>query len=130
MIHGIGTDIVKIARVEAALGRHGEHFAARILGAEELAVFHTRYKANAWRGVRYLATRFAAKEAFAKATGFGMRMPMCWHAMQALNGPQGEPTAVCSGALKEFMDNKQLSAKLSISDEAEYALAFVILEQT
>ena len=81
------------------------------------------------RGIRFLATRFAAKEAFSKAIGLGMRMPMTWRAMQVLNAPSGKPQAVTSGVLKEFMDLHGLSAQVSITDEDDYAVAFVIVEK-
>lgn len=130
MIFGIGTDIIRIQRIEAALERNGERFAEKILGPQELEKYHRRKQQVAARGIRFLATRFAAKEAFSKAIGLGMRMPMTWRAMQTLNAPSGKPVVVVSGALKEFMENSQLSAQVSITDEAEYAVAFVIVEKT
>ena len=99
MIYGIGTDIVQISRVEAALARNGERFAERILGPEELVKYHARRAKNDVRGLRFLATRFSAKEAFSKAIGLGMRMPMTWRSAQMLNAPSGKPVIVCSGAL-------------------------------
>ena len=129
MIYGIGTDIIRIARIEAALGRHGDRFASKILGAEEFSKYQARSAKVAARGVRFLATRFAAKEAFSKAIGLGMRMPMTWRAMQVLNAPSGKPQAVTSGVLKEFMDLHGLSAQVSITDEDDYAVAFVIVEK-
>jgi holo-[acyl-carrier protein] synthase len=130
MIHGIGTDIIQIARVQGVLQRNGERFAEKILGPEELENYHRRRQKVEARGLRFLATRFAAKEAFSKALGLGMRMPMTWRAMQTLNDPAGRPVAVCSGALKEYMDLHQLSAQVSLTDEADYAVAFVIVEKT
>lgn len=130
MIFGIGTDIIRIQRIEAALERNGERFAEKILGPQELEKYHRRKQKVAARGIRFLATRFAAKEAFSKAIGLGMRMPMTWRAMQTLNAPSGKPVVVVSGALKEFMENNHLSAQVSITDEAEYAVAFVIVEKT
>jgi holo-[acyl-carrier protein] synthase len=130
MIFGIGTDIVRIQRIEAELERNGERFAEKILGPQELEKYHRRKQQVAARGIRFLATRFAAKEAFSKAIGLGMRMPMTWRAMQTLNAPSGKPIVVVSGALKEFMENNHLSAQVSITDEAEYAVAFVIVEKT
>ena len=127
MIYGIGTDIVQISRVEAALKRSGERFAEKILGPEELVKYHARRAKNDVRGLRFLATRFSAKEAFSKAIGLGMRMPMTWRSAQMLNAPGGKPTIVCSGALAEFMRANGLSAQVSISDEADYAVAFVIV---
>ena len=129
MIYGIGTDICKIPRIEAALARHGERFARKILGPQELDKFRARSAKNAVRGVRFLATRFAAKEAFSKAIGLGLRMPMTWPAAQMLNHPSGKPMIVCSGVLAEFMEKNRLSAQVTISDEEEYAVAFVIVEQ-
>lgn len=129
MIYGIGTDICKIPRIEAALARHGERFAKKILGPQELEKFRARSAKNAVRGVRFLATRFAAKEAFSKAIGLGLRMPMTWPAAQMLNHPSGKPMIVCSGVLAQFMEKNRLSAQVTISDEEEYAVAFVIVEQ-
>lgn len=129
MIYGIGTDIIQISRIEAALARNGERFAEKILGPEELQVYRRRKARVEARGLRYLATRFAAKEAFSKAIGLGMRMPMTWRAMQTLNAPGGRPVPVASGQLKEFMDNHGLTAQVSITDEADYAVAFVIVEK-
>jgi holo-[acyl-carrier protein] synthase len=128
-IYGIGTDIVQISRVEAALARNGERFAEKILGPQELEKYHARRAANAVRGLRFLATRFSAKEAFSKAIGMGMHMPMTWRSAQMLNAPGGKPVIVCSGALDEFMRQNRLSAQVSISDEADYGVAFVIVTQ-
>lgn len=129
MIYGIGTDIVQISRVKAALDRNGERFAERILGPEELVKYYARRAKNEVRGLRFLATRFSAKEAFSKAIGLGMRMPMTWRSAQMLNAPSGKPTIVCSGALDEFMRTHRLSAQVTISDEADYGVAFVIVTQ-
>jgi holo-[acyl-carrier protein] synthase len=128
MIYGIGTDILQISRIEAALARNGERFAEKILGPEELEKYRRRKAKVEARGIRFLATRFAAKEAFSKAIGLGMRMPMTWRSMQTLNAPSGKPVVVTSGALTEFMELNGLSAQVSITDEADYAVAFVIVE--
>jgi holo-[acyl-carrier protein] synthase len=129
MIYGIGTDIIQISRVEAVLSRNGDRFAEKILGPQELEKYHARKSKVEARGIRFLATRFAAKEAFSKAIGLGMRMPMTWRAMQTLNAPSGKPVAVTSGTLKAFMEDHGLTAQVSITDEAEYAVAFVIVEK-
>lgn len=129
MIYGIGTDIVQISRVQAALEHSGERFAEKILGPEELVKYHARRAKNETRGLRFLATRFSAKEAFSKAIGLGMRMPMTWRSAQMLNAPSGKPIIVCSGALEEFMRQNRLTAQVSISDEADYGVAFVIVTQ-
>lgn len=129
MIYGIGTDIVQIARIDDALARHGDRFAEKILGSEELDKYCQRKSKVEARGVRFLASRFAAKEAFSKAIGLGMRSPMTWRAMQVLNAPSGKPIVVTSGDLLEFMEKNGLTAQVSISDEADYAVAFVIVEK-
>ena len=129
MIYGIGTDIVQISRVEAALKRSGPRFAEKILGPEELVKYHARRAKHDVRGLRFLATRFSAKEAFSKAIGLGMRMPMTWRSAQMLNAPSGKPMIVCSGALDEFMRTHRLTAQVTISDEADYGVAFVIVTQ-
>jgi holo-[acyl-carrier protein] synthase len=129
MIYGIGTDIIQISRVQAALGRHGDRFAERVLGPEELEKFKRRRDKVEARGLRFLATRFAAKEAFSKAIGLGIRMPMTWRAMQTLNAPSGKPIVKTSGALEKFMQENGLTAQVTITDEAEYAVAFVIVEK-
>jgi len=129
MIYGIGTDIIQISRIEAALGRHGDRFAEKILGFEELEKYKRRKAKVEARGIRFLATRFAAKEAFSKALGLGLRMPMTWRAMQTLNAPSGKPIVVTSGVLQEYMEQNGLTALVSITDEAEYAVAFVIVEK-
>jgi holo-[acyl-carrier protein] synthase len=129
MIYGIGTDIMQISRIEAALSRHGDRFAERILGPQELAKYHHRKAKVEARGIRFLATRFAAKEAFSKAIGIGLKMPMTWRAMQTLNASSGKPIVVTSGVLEEFMQKNGLTAQVSITDEVEYAVAFVIVEK-
>lgn len=130
MIYGIGTDLIQVARIQQAVDRHGERFAEKILGSEELQIYRQRNRLNCQRGSDFLATRFAAKEAFAKALGFGMRAPMRWDWMQTLNQPNGRPAVITSDQLKNFMQQHRLSAQISISDQAGYAIAFVIVEQT
>jgi holo-[acyl-carrier protein] synthase len=80
------------------------------------------------RGVRYLASRFAAKEAFSKAVGLGMRMPMWWTRCQVLKAPSGKPGIVTNGELKAWCDAHRLHFHVSISDEADTAVAFVVAE--
>lgn len=129
MIYGIGTDILQISRLRAALERRGDRLAEKILGPEEMQRYLHRKSRVEARGLRYLATRFAAKEAFSKAIGLGMRMPMTWRAMQTLNAPGGKPVIVTSGSLKAFMEQNRLTAQVSVTDETDYVVAFVIVEQ-
>ena len=127
MIIGIGTDILQIERLQAAYDRTQGRLAERILGPDEMKVFQHRLARNHKRGMAFLATRFAAKEAFSKAIGLGMRSPMTWRAMQTLNDPSGKPRVVCSGALKDFMETKFFTAQVSVSDEVDMAIAFVVV---
>ena len=129
MIYGIGTDLIQIARIMAALERYGPRFAEKILGIEELQIYHHRTAKLAVRGHRFLATRFAAKEAFSKAIGLGIHMPMTWQAMQTLSAPDGKPIVSTSGALSIFMEQHGLTEQVSITDETDYAAAFVIVEK-
>jgi holo-[acyl-carrier-protein] synthase len=129
MIVGIGTDIADIRRIEAALARRGERFAQKVLGPQELQVYRTRSARAPARGVRYLATRFSAKEAFSKAVGLGMRMPMTWRACEILNAPGGKPQLRLHGALAEWFGRQGWVAQVSVSDESDYAVAFVTVEQ-
>jgi holo-[acyl-carrier protein] synthase len=129
MIYGIGTDIVQIARIASSITRHGSRFVEKILGQQELEKYNERKGGNESYGIRYLATRFAAKEAFSKALGTGIQLPMSWHTMQTLNDARGKPVVMISGTLKEFMEQQGLTAHISISDESEYAVAFVIVEK-
>ena len=127
MIAGVGTDILKIDRLVASYQRTQGRLAERILGPDEMLVFKARLARNESRGMAYLATRFAAKEAFSKAIGLGMRSPMSWRAMQTLNDPSGKPVVKCSGKLEAFMAEKFFSAQVSISDEVDMAIAFVVV---
>jgi holo-[acyl-carrier protein] synthase len=129
MIYGIGTDICQIGRIADALVRNGDRFAERVLGPDEMQTYHARKAASPVRAQRFLATRFAAKEAFGKAIGLGVAMPMTLHNAQLLNEESGKPVMVCSGTLAEFMQQNRLSSHVTVSDEADYAVAFVIVEQ-
>ena len=85
MIFGIGTDLCDVRRITATLARKGDRFAEKVLGPDELKVFHARRAKVDGRGIRFLATRFSAKEAFSKAVGMGLHMPMTWRSCEILN---------------------------------------------
>jgi holo-[acyl-carrier protein] synthase len=129
MIYGIGTDICDVRRIRASLDRHGERFARKILSEAELATWHARSVRWPERGVRYLATRFSAKEAFSKAVGLGMRMPMTWRLCEVGKLRSGQPVIVLHGGLKDWFDARGLSAHVSVTDESDYAASFVVVEQ-
>ena len=129
MIYGIGTDICDVRRIAASLARHGERLPERVLAERELAIWRARSQRWPERGVRYLATRFSAKEAFSKAIGLGMRMPMTWRSCEVANLPGGQPTLVLHGELAEWFDTRGLRAHLSVTDESDYAASFVVVER-
>jgi len=129
MIVGIGTDVCDITRIAAALDRHGDRFAQRVLGPDELRVFEARRSRAARRGLSYLATRFSAKEAFSKAIGLGMHAPMSWRSCEVINAPGGRPEIRLHGALASWFQERQWRAFVSVSDEANVATAFVVVEK-
>ncbi len=129
MIYGIGTDICDVRRIRASLDRHGDRFAQKILSDAELSAWRARGARWPERGVRYLATRFSAKEAFSKAIGLGMRMPMTWRLCEVGKLPSGQPVIVLHGGLKEWFDTKGLVAHITVTDETDYAASFCVVER-
>ena len=124
MIRGIGVDIVAIARVRAALSLHGERFARHLLAQDEWDAYLSARDAG-----RFLAKRFAAKEAFAKALGTGLRAPVTLTAIAIMHDEAGRPQLrAVSPALAEWLAERRLTWQVSISDEADYAVAFVVVE--
>lgn len=124
MIHGIGTDIVAVRRLQQMWERHGDRALEKLLAPQEMADF-----ARAADKGRFLAKRFAAKEAFSKALGTGVRPPAVLPAIAVGHDDLGKPNLVFCGRLAEMIKNQGLKAHLSLSDEADYAIAYVILER-
>jgi holo-[acyl-carrier protein] synthase len=128
MIYGIGTDICDIRRIRASLERHGERFATKVLSEGEMKMYRARSLRWPERGIRFIATRFSAKEAFSKAVGLGMRMPMTWRHCEIGKLPSGQPTIVLHGELKTWFEAKGLSAHITVTDEVDYAASFCVVE--
>ena len=128
MIFGVGTDICDIRRLRDTFARRGERFAQKVLGPHELEVFRYRLAKVESRGISYLATRFSAKEAFSKAIGLGMRMPMTWRDCEVVKAASGKPEIRLHGALAEWFTQRGLRAHVSVSDETDYAASFVVVE--
>ena len=124
MIFGIGTDIVEVARIEASLTQFGDAFAKRVLAGAELPNYHaSKIKA------RFLAKRFAAKEAFSKALGTGLRAPATFQNIAVSHDDLGKPILVLAPELQAFLTKKNIqNMHISISDEKNLAAAFVVLE--
>ena len=124
MIYGVGTDLVEIARIERALARFGERFARHILCAPELENFRALRQP-----APYLAKRIAAKEAFGKALGSGVRAPVDWHGVWVSHRDLGQPQLEFSTAVAALLEAEGIRrAHLSLSDERSLASATVILE--
>jgi holo-[acyl-carrier protein] synthase len=127
-IYGIGTDVCDVRRIRSTLERRGQRFAEKVLGPHEIEVFRERLAKVEARGISYLATRFSAKEAFSKAIGMGMRMPMTWRHCEVVKAPSGKPEIRRHGALAEWFDARGLQAHVSVTDETDYAASFVVVE--
>lgn len=131
MIVGIGTDIVLIRRIQLLSEKYGLRFARRVLGPNEMIEYErrlSRVPAGPDRALRYLAKRFAAKEAFSKAVGLGFRGPMTLLSVEFLNKPGGKPYVLARKEMATYMEQHKLCAHVSISDEVDSATAFVIVE--
>jgi holo-[acyl-carrier protein] synthase len=125
VIYGIGTDIVSVRRMQDLHARFGGRLAQRVLSAEELGDY-----ARAADKDTFLAKRFAAKEAFAKAAGTGMRTPLHFAAFGVTHDTLGRPGLAFAPELSAWLVQRGIGAMhLSVSDETDYAVAFVVLER-
>lgn len=127
-IAGIGTDLLAVERIEKIYAKYGDKFARRILGPDEQQVHARRAVRDPRRGIMYLATRFAAKEAFSKAIGLGIHMPMAWSRVQILNRKGGAPEIHLAKPLADWYNSRFGIAHVSMTDESDMVCAFVIIE--
>jgi holo-[acyl-carrier protein] synthase len=126
VIFGVGTDLVTIKRIEEALFRFGDRFLHRILNEAEVAEY-----AESPQAARFVAKRFAAKEAFAKAYGTGIGESVGWHDIRVTHDALGKPMIETSESLSaRFQAQLITQIHLSITDEADHALAFVVIEKS
>lgn len=126
MIYGIGVDLVKVSRLQGGLARFGEHYADRLLAPEEHQQFF-----EAADPARFLAKRFAAKEAFAKAAGTGLRPPVLLRSLAVTHTALGQPGLSFHPELSAWLRERGITGHhLSLSDEQEYVIAYVVLEKT
>jgi holo-[acyl-carrier protein] synthase len=124
VITGIGTDVVHIDRVRKVLDRYGDRFVNRILTPEE-RVRYARTKAKA----NHLAKRFAAKEAFSKAIGTGIRSPFRWHSVTVARDSKGKPILKPDPKMSDYLARNGVTHfHVSLTDDTDIAMAFVILE--
>ena len=125
MIYGIGTDILRIERIEQLYDKYGQALAERLLSRIELLE---------WRSVgnkaNFLAKRFAAKEAFAKAVHTGLRSPVTLHHMSIAHDKLGRPEFVVEPPLQEWLCQQGIGrVHLSLSDDNGAVVAFVVAEK-
>ena len=126
MIYGVGTDIVNIDRIQKIIFKNREGFIKRVLTEHEQALF-----ANKADSAAFCAKRFAAKEAFSKALGTGIGRVVSFQDLTVRNNDNGKPHFIPSEKLRLYLLEKGVKqAHLSISDESQYAVAFVVLEAT
>jgi holo-[acyl-carrier protein] synthase len=124
MIYGTGTDIVAIERIDQALERHGAQFAQRILTDAELVQLNDVKEVAPW-----LAKRWAAKEAFGKAAGIGIRAPLAMNAIGIVNDEHGKPSFDLAPAVVKWLGERGIArTHVSLSDERAHAIAFVVFE--
>lgn len=123
MIFGVGTDIVAVARLGKLYERHGERAVDKLLAPAERADFDRAADPG-----RFLAKRFAAKEALGKALGIGVAAPATLGNSAVVHDELGKPAFAYAPALADYLAERGLTAHLSISDEQDFALAFVVLE--
>ena len=126
MIYGIGTDIVSVPRIKGALERHGDRFARRVLTKKE----YKDYLASTQR-THFIAKRFAAKEAAAKAIGLGFRQGLSMTDIGVEHDKNGKPLLVFEGVALELKEKLEIGdSYISIADERDHAVAFVTLMKT
>lgn len=125
MIYGIGTDIVAVARLRGMWERHGDRVLEKLLAPREMQEF-----AKAADKGRFLAKRFAAKEAFGKALGTGVAAPATLHAVRVGHDALGKPLFEYTPELEAYLRERGLAAHLSLSDETDYVVAFAVIEKS
>lgn len=125
MIVGTGVDIVDIRRLRAGNARYGERLATKLLSVREMADYRSHHDPGA-----LLAKRFAAKEALAKALGTGFRNGLHLRQITVTHDTNGRPQFACEGKIADLLTGFGVTAShLSISDEHNYAIAYVVLER-
>lgn len=124
MIYGIGVDLVSISRMDGVIRRWGDRFVHRVFTAAETEACYKRaFPASAF------ALRFAAKEAFSKALGLGMRKGIRWREIETFNYPSGKPSLRIHGRSSEICREIGVTGiHLSLSDEGKYGVAMVVME--
>ena len=124
MIRGIGVDMAEIRRFDESFRRFGMRFPERILGAVELRDF-----ARARNPARFLAMRFAAKEATSKALGTGFKQGIAPRQIHLVHSPSGKPNLAVEGEAARLFERQGIGAShISLTDEGGFVVAYVVLE--
>jgi len=124
-IFGIGVDTVNIDRIKKIHEKYGQHFVDKILNPSEIEFFKNSEDQN-----RFLANRFAGKEAASKALGTGFSQGVTWKDFGVINKPSGQPELILSNKLKKLFITKGItSSHISLTDEKPFSMAFVVLEK-
>jgi holo-[acyl-carrier protein] synthase len=124
MVFGIGVDLVHVKRIEHILHRWGERFVSRLFTADEKKICYSRP-----RPASAFAMRFAAKEAFSKALGLGMRMGIRWRDIEVFHFPGGKPGLKVHGTSMDICRERGITGfHVSLTDDGDYAIAMVVLE--
>ena len=124
-IFGIGVDTVNIDRIKKIHEKYGQRFVDKILNPSEIELFKNSVDQN-----RFLANRFAGKEAASKALGTGFSQGVTWKDFGVSNKPSGQPELILSNKLKKLFITKGItSSHISLTDEQPWSMAFVVLEK-
>ena len=124
-IFGIGVDMVNIDRIKKLHHKYGKRFVTKILNSSELELFHQTNDQD-----RFLANRFAGKEAATKALGTGFSQGITWKDFGVSNKSSGQPELILSNKLEKLFIAKGItSSHISLTDEQPWSMAFVILEK-
>ena len=125
MIYGIGVDLVNVQRIEKVIFRWGSRFVNRIFTDREARICYGRAFSHS-----AFALRFAAKEAFSKALGLGMRKGIRWRDIEVSNDAAGKPGLTLNGMASQICKEKGINGiHLSLSDDGDYGIAMVVLER-
>ncbi|NVM24439.1 MAG: holo-ACP synthase [Desulfobacterales bacterium] len=126
MIYGIGIDLVDVKRMGGVIDRWGKRFINRIFTAQEIG-----FCVQGPKSVSSLALRFAAKEAFSKAIGLGMKKGIRWRDIEIVHNPSGRPDLKVTGKARSFCQKEGINRwYVTLSDEGDYGIAVVVLEKS
>lgn len=128
MIYGVGCDVVQLDRVAEVLAERGDRFAKRILAEPEWETYEKRRALSQARGLAFVASRWAAKEAISKALGTGISGDVTFHSMMIVHRETGAPIVEFVEPLKKRLEKEKIHVHVSITDEKSVVAAFAVAE--